>query len=358
MSARNRGPPLPAKGGAHVGLPQPPLQESPFSRGLGGLPYPSLLEEMRESHYSLGGGPRQPPTHPVIIKERLAAQHDEIQALLVDNQRFAATHVALRQELEVAQYELQRDDNFARSLHAENELQMRELYEKSVKMEHELHAVNAMRAELMQVHMDIKELTAVRQDLNTQVQMMAQDFSRVTSDLQKIPAVKTEIEGLRHEMEQTRGAIEHEKKAFAESFEHGKVMENKLISMAREMEKLRAELANAEKRAQAAAVGNPAGVSYSANYGNPELGYPGNPYSGSYSMMPANSMHQAPTGTEGYPQYGTGPGAWGPYDAQRAQVSYDAQRAQVSYDAQRAQVSYDAQRAQVSYDAQRAQGPR
>ncbi|XP_073297898.1 protein FLX-like 1 [Primulina huaijiensis] len=331
MSARNRGPPLPAKGGAHVGPPQPPLQESPFARGLGGGPHPSLLKEMRESHYSLGGVPRQPPTHPAIIKERLAAQHDEIQALLVDNQRFAATHVALRQELEVAQYELQRDDNFARSLHAENELQMREFYEKSVKMEHELHAVNAMRAELMQVHMDIKELTAVRQDLAAQVQMMTQDLSRVTSDLQKIPAIKAEIEGLRREMEQTRAAIEHEKKAFAESFEHGKVMENKLISMAREMEKLRAELANAEKRAHAAAAaaaaGNP-GVSYHANYGNPELGYPGNPYSGSYSMMPANSMHQAPTGTEAYPQYGTGPGAWGPYDAQRAQGPYDAQRAQ------------------------------
>lgn len=55
-----------------------------------------------------------------------------------------------------------------------------------------------------------------------------------------------------------RAAIEHEKKSFAESFEHGKVMESKLITMAREMEKLRDELANAEKRAPAAAaVGNP-----------------------------------------------------------------------------------------------------
>lgn len=36
------------------------------------------------------------------------------------------------------------------------------------------------------------------------------------------------------------------------------VMEKKLVGMAREMEKLRAEIANAEKRARAAAaVGNP-----------------------------------------------------------------------------------------------------
>lgn len=34
-------------------------------------------------------------------------------------------------------------------------------------------------------------------------------------------------------------------------------MESKLITMAREMEKVRAELANAEKRALAASVGNP-----------------------------------------------------------------------------------------------------
>ncbi|KAI3466014.1 hypothetical protein Pfo_022677 [Paulownia fortunei] len=312
MSARNRGPPLPAKGGPHGGLPQPPIHEPPFARGLRGVSHPALHEEMREAHYSLSG-PRQLP-HPVIIEERLAAQHDDIQALLVDNQRLAATHVALRQELEVAQYELQRADKYAHTLHAEKDLQMRELYEKSVKMDNELHAVNAMRSELMQVHMDIKELTAGKQDFTAQVQMMTQDLGRVTSDLQQVPAVKAEIEGSRQELERARAAIEHEKKGFAESFDHGRVMENKLITMAREMEKLRAELANAEKRAHTpAAVGNP-GVIYNANYGNPESGYPGNAYSVGYGMTPTNSMHPAPAGAEGYPQYGPGPGAWGSYD--------------------------------------------
>ena len=54
-----------------------------------------------------------------------------------------------------------------------------------------------------------------------------------------------------------RAAIEYEKKGYAENYEHGQVLENKLVSMARELEKLRAEMANAEKRARAAAaVGN------------------------------------------------------------------------------------------------------
>lgn len=54
-----------------------------------------------------------------------------------------------------------------------------------------------------------------------------------------------------------RAAIEYEKKGYAENYEHGLVMEKKLIAMARELEKLRAEIANAEKTRAAAAVGNP-----------------------------------------------------------------------------------------------------
>lgn len=55
----------------------------------------------------------------------------------------------------------------------------------------------------------------------------------------------------------SRAAIEFDKKGYAENYEHGQVMEKKLISMARELEKLRAEIANSEKRARAAAaVGN------------------------------------------------------------------------------------------------------
>lgn len=56
-----------------------------------------------------------------------------------------------------------------------------------------------------------------------------------------------------------RAAIDYEKKGYAENYEHGKVMEQKLVAMARELEKLRAEIANSESRAPHAAgpVGNP-----------------------------------------------------------------------------------------------------
>jgi hypothetical protein len=45
-----------------------------------------------------------------------------------------------------------------------------------------------------------------------------------------------------------RAAIEYQKKGPTENYEHGRVMENMLIVMAREMKKLRAEIASAEKR--------------------------------------------------------------------------------------------------------------
>ncbi|XP_034708987.1 transmembrane protein 147-like [Vitis riparia] len=72
--------------------------------------------------------------------------------------------------------------------------------------------------------------------------------------------------------------------------------------MARELEKLRAELANADKGANVAASGGNPG--YGGNYGNPEAGYAANPYLTNYGMNPI------PASVESFPQYGPGPGSW------------------------------------------------
>ncbi|CAH1414880.1 unnamed protein product [Lactuca virosa] len=190
---------------------------------------------------------------------------------------------------------------------SEKDMQMRELYEKSAKMEHDLHGVEAMRDELMQLHADVKELTSTRQKLTIQVQCMTQDLARAIADLQQVPGLKSEIHGIRQELQHARAAIEHEKKGHAQNYEHGQVMEKSLLSMAREMEKLRTEMANAEKRARAAAA-------VAATNQNP-----GNPYPATYGISSMNQMNPVQPVAEGYPQYGPGPGSWGSYDMQRAQ---------------------------------------
>ncbi|XP_039072173.1 protein FLX-like 1 isoform X1 [Hibiscus syriacus] len=314
MSGRNRGPPpLPIKGPPHPGL-LPPVHEPPYARGLGPMPpHPALLDELRENQFGLG--PRGLPPHPAIFEERLAAQLQEIQGLLADNQRLAATHVALKQELEVAQHELHHMAQYADSMRAEKDVQMKEMYDKSVRLEVDLRGVEAMRAELVKVNADIKQLNAVRQDLTGQVQVMSQDLTRFTGELQQAPVLKAEIENVKQELHRARAAIEYEKKGYAENYEHGQVMEKKLISMARELEKLRAEIANAGKRSHAAAGtgGNHVVAGYNANYGNPEAGYTGNTYPVTYGFNPVQG------GVDGYPQYGPGAGTWGAYDMQRAQ---------------------------------------
>lgn len=295
----------------HGRLPPPGHgHEPPFGR----MPHPALLEEMREPPF--GMGPRSLPPHPAILEDRLNAQLQEIQGLLADNQRVAATHVALKQELEATHYELQRMTQYANSLNAEKDMQMREMFDKSAKMEMDLHQVDAMKAELMRVQSDIKELTAIRQDLTAQVQGMTQDLTRASADLQQVPALKAEIEHMRQEVDRAKAAIEYEKKVYADSFEQGQLLQNNLLTMARELEKLRAEIANAEKRARAAAAaGNPA-AGYNTSYGTPEAAYAGNPYPAAptgYGVNPTQA------GMENYPQYGPGPGNWGSYNMQRTQ---------------------------------------
>lgn len=197
MSGRNRGPPFPIKAALH----EPPFR----GRGLGPMPHPALLDEPQFGRG--GGGPRPGAMmlHPAaIIEDHLALQHQDIQALLIDNQRLAATHVALKQEVEAAQHEIKLRAHTATSAQAEMDLQLREAFEKVMKLEADLRASDAMRGELMQVRTDIQQLTAARQELTSQAEGLSQDLSRANLDLQQVPLLKGEIEGMRQELQRAR----------------------------------------------------------------------------------------------------------------------------------------------------------
>ncbi|PSS14185.1 Protein FLX-like [Actinidia chinensis var. chinensis] len=282
------------------------LGEVPFTRA----PHPALIDDPRVVHRV----PVHPPPTAALAEERIAAQHREIQSLLIDNQRLAATHVALKQEFSAAQQELRHLSAAAADVKAERNAQVRAVHERSLQMEAEVRSIDALSAELAHVRADVQKLTASRQELTVKLKAIDDDRVRALSESKQFPAIKADIETMHQEIERGRAAIEYEKKVHASNLEQGQAMEKSMISMAREIEKLRAELANAEKRARAAAAAaaaaTPSGAGYAAGYGNHEMGYGvnlcGDPY----------AMHQV-QGNADAPRYDSATTTHGPYDIQQ-----------------------------------------
>lgn len=245
---------------------------------------------------------------PALVEEKLATQHAEIQKLLTENQRLAATHVALRQELAAAQQEVQRLQQVLAGVQAEKEQQFRGLAEKSAKMEADLRAIEPLKADFQRAQADAQKLLANRQELTAQVQQLTQELHRVRNDAQQAATMKAESESLRQEVQRARTAFEFEKKANTELLEQRAAMEKNLVSMAREVEKLRAELTNSEKKARVSG--------YGGSYG-PDSGYSSVPsYGDGYGMSQlAGAAENVPFGAGGVP-------SWGAYEMQRGAVPH------------------------------------
>ncbi|KAJ6692264.1 PROTEIN FLC EXPRESSOR [Salix purpurea] len=207
------------------------LRETPLSRAAA---LPRSTTDPRHLH-------TRPHHH--LLEDRISIQHREIQSLLLDNQRLAETHGALKQEVSLSQQDLRHLSTLAADIKAERDNQIREVYQRSLELDAELRSIDAISAELVQVG-----------------------------------AIKEEIETVQQEIQRGRSAIEYEKKTRAFNLEQEKVLEKNRILLVREIMKLRTELANAEKRARAAAAaGNPS-PGYGRNYGRDEVGYGGSSY--------------------------------------------------------------------------------
>ncbi|KAK6163810.1 hypothetical protein DH2020_000674 [Rehmannia glutinosa] len=269
---------------------------------------------------------RLTPTEVHLIEDRIAVQSREIQTLLLDNQRLAATHVALKQDVAAAQQDLRRVSATASSVKADRDTQVREVHERSLKLEAEARSIDGLSTELDRIRADIKVLRAERKGLSEKLKDIDDDTAMAHSELQQMPVLKAEIDAMQREIQRGRVAIEYERKMHSTNFELSDVMEKHLISMAREAEKLRSELANAEKRAMAAAAAavsaaNPAirarsaitcvlsGPGYAIHQRNLEPGYAG------LSISDPHAVHQVTFDASS--NYGLVAGPPGLYDIQR-----------------------------------------
>ncbi|XP_031279294.1 protein FLX-like 2 [Pistacia vera] len=308
---------------------------------------------------------------PEVMEQKIAAQHVEMQKLVTENQRLAATHGTLRQELAAAQHELQILHAQIGAMKSEREQQMRSLTDKIAKMEADLKAAEPVKLELQQARTDAQNLAVAREELISKVHQLTQDLQRTHADVQQIPALMSELDGLRQEYHHCRATYEYEKKFYNDHLESLQVMEKNYITMAREVEKLRAELTNVSN------VDRRAGGPYGSATGNNENDTSGHPavqnaYEDGYGVpqghgpLPpasagASTGANASVGTPVYVGAQSGhPPARAGYDVPRAPgyepskgPGYDAQRGP-NYDAQRGP-NYDAQRG-PNYDAQRGPG--
>ncbi|KAJ4961962.1 hypothetical protein NE237_021872 [Protea cynaroides] len=315
------------------------MHPDPFGPGI--RPLPGSF-----SHFDM-----LPP--PEIMEQKLAAQHVEMQRLAAENQRLAATHTALRQELAGAQQELQRLQAQIGAMKNEKELQMRGLMDRIAKMEVDLQAAEPVKLELQQARSDAQSLIASRQELVSKVQQLAQDLQRSHADGQHIPALMSELDGLKQEYQHCRATYDYEKKLYNDHLESLQVMEKNYVSMVREVEKLRAELANTTNLERRTAVPYGGTTGYKENEAAVHHPVGQNAYEDGYGV-PQGRGPPGAAAAAAAPPYGggpPGPTARAGYDAARA--GYDAPRGP-GYDAPRGP-GYDAPRG-PGYDAQRGPG--
>lgn len=245
-------------------------------------------------------GPRPRP-HPAILEEELEIQHDEIRRLVSENRRLAEDRLGLQRELAITKEELHRLNLVIQDIRAEKDIHTRDLVDKGLKLEADLRSTEPLRAEALQLRTELQKFAAARQEMAAQIQGLQQELVKAQSDNQHLPLLRTEIEGLQQELTRARTAFEYEKKGNLELMEQRQAMEKNLISMAREVEKLRADFVSAESRPWGA------GGAYGMKLGSPDRGFTG-PYGDGYGFH---------AGSEKGSLYGVGSGSYGALDKPR-----------------------------------------
>ncbi|KAI3866892.1 hypothetical protein MKX03_027125 [Papaver bracteatum] len=294
MAGRNRMPRHGIdNGGGRRGYPP----DGPYARG----PPPPLPHQV----------PRPVP-HPAMLEEELEMQHVEIRRLVTDNRRLIDDRIGLQRELAGAKEEIHRLNMIIGDIRAEKDAHSRELIEKGLKLEADLRATEPLRNEAMQLRNEVQKANNSRKELAGQVENLTQELGRARADNQQIPMMRAEIDGMHQELMRARSAFEYEKKANVELLEQRQAMEKNLVSMAREVEKLRADYVGGDKN-----HGRPPwtpGAPYGMKHGSPEGGFP-TPYGDGYGLHQMSSG--AAQGADKGPMYGVGSGSWAGLDKHR-----------------------------------------
>ncbi|KAG6624991.1 hypothetical protein I3843_16G063300 [Carya illinoinensis] len=196
-------------------------------------------------------GPGPLPIHPSALEEEFQMQHREMKRTVVENRLIINDNTHLQRELTAANDEIHRLGQVIHKLQAEKDAHVRELIERGLKLEADLHASEPLRAEVLHLRAEVQKMNALRQDLSAQVQSLTQDINHLQAENQQLIAMRDDTDMMRKDLIEARRAYEYEKKANEKLVEKRLAMEENLISMAREIEKLRVEQLNTQRRTRA-----------------------------------------------------------------------------------------------------------
>ncbi|KAJ1265144.1 hypothetical protein BS78_08G057100 [Paspalum vaginatum] len=263
--------------------------------------------EVRRAYPDIHEGPRMrgaPHPHPAALEEHLELQEVELQRLLADNRALLEERAVLHGELQAGKDEVRHLNVIIADITTEKEAYISKLVDKRRKLEAELRANEHLRDGIVQLRGEIEKLIVTRKELSEEAASLMEELTRRKSVKQQLPMLKEELDGLQQELVHVRTACGLEQKGNIELLEQRKAMEKNMVSMAQEIEQMRAELAKFEARPWGA------GGTYGIQMGSPEVIFT-NPYEDNYNIHVGVS--------EKGPLHPPESSSWGTYDINRLQ---------------------------------------
>ncbi|XP_076935438.1 protein FLX-like 3 [Bidens hawaiensis] len=225
------------------------------------------------------------PPHPAVLEEELELQHHDIKRIMVENGHVVEENVILQRELTAVKDEIHRLGQIIPQLHADREARARDIIQRRMKLEAELRETEPLRADFSHLRNEAQKLNSLKQELSNQARILTNDNSRLRAENEQAVVIKNDIDGLRKDLVEMRREYETVKKTNEEHLIQKEAMEKNLISMAREIEKLRGE----QMRARGLGGGG-----YGMLSGSPDMRYSGGGYGDVYGGGWGSYDHQGP----------------------------------------------------------------
>ncbi|KAG9154628.1 hypothetical protein Leryth_022709 [Lithospermum erythrorhizon] len=189
-----------------------------------------------------------------LLENKLDRQATEIDRLTRDNKKLAASNVTLRQDLVDAHIEIKKRKKDILSIQEESDLQIRDFLDRIADIETDIRAGERIKRDLQEAESEARSLIAANCDLAYDIRNASQELEKE----KKLSEMNADIDNLRQEpqklqcqMTNIMKTLELEKGANKEKVEQMQLMEKDLVLFAKEVERLRYKVLNAQKQAHA-----------------------------------------------------------------------------------------------------------